>query len=127
MQAGGLQAPVHHQDASSGRAVRGEQTRHVRQSHRASHASRVRIKCDYLTRLVQDHQCLIRMLRALARGSYSSVTAYSNPMVPEIRITVAIPTRAADSNLAHCIQALEDQTMRCFAVVVVDNSGQGLD
>src|SRR5260370_2478221 len=126
MQAGGLQAPVHHQDASSGRAVRGEQTRHVRQSHRASPASSVRIKCDYLPRLVQDHQCLLRMLRASARGSYSSVTAYSNPMAPEIRITVAIPTLVADSNLVRCIRSLEAQTMRDFAIVVVDNSGQRL-
>src|SRR5712691_7352415 len=126
MQTGGLQAPVHHQDASSRRAVRRQQTRHVRQRHRASRASRVRIKCDYLTRLVQDHQRLLRMLRASARGSYSSVTAYSNPMAPEIRITVAIPTLAADSNLARCIRSLAAQTRRDFAIVVVDNSGQRL-
>jgi GT2 family glycosyltransferase len=47
-------------------------------------------------------------------------------MAPEIRVTVAIPTLTADSNLVRCIRSLEAQTRRDFAVVVVDNSGQRL-
>jgi GT2 family glycosyltransferase len=47
-------------------------------------------------------------------------------MAPEIRITVAIPTLVADSNLVRCIRSLEAQTRRDFAIVVVDNSGQRL-
>src|SRR5436305_11469271 len=47
-------------------------------------------------------------------------------MAPEIRVTVAIPTLAADSNLIRCIRSLEAQTWRDYAVVVVDNSGQRL-
>jgi GT2 family glycosyltransferase len=47
-------------------------------------------------------------------------------MAPEIRVTVAIPTLAADSNLVRCILSLQAQTRRDFMVVVVDNSGQGL-
>jgi GT2 family glycosyltransferase len=47
-------------------------------------------------------------------------------MAPEIRVTVGIPTLAADSNLARCIRSLEAQTRRDFAIVVVDNSGQRL-
>ena len=47
-------------------------------------------------------------------------------MAPEIRVTVAIPTLAADSNLVKCIRSLEAQTIRDVAIVVVDNSGQCL-
>jgi GT2 family glycosyltransferase len=46
--------------------------------------------------------------------------------LPEIRVTVAIPTLAADSKLADCVHSLERQTWRDFAVVVVDNSGKRL-
>jgi GT2 family glycosyltransferase len=42
------------------------------------------------------------------------------------RITVALPTLAADSNLVRCLLSLEAQTRRDFMVVVVDNSGQHL-
>jgi GT2 family glycosyltransferase len=47
-------------------------------------------------------------------------------MASEIRVTVAIPTLAADSNLLRCIRSLEAQSRRDFMVVVVDNSGQRL-
>jgi GT2 family glycosyltransferase len=47
-------------------------------------------------------------------------------MAPEIRITVAIPTLAADSNLVRCILSLQAQTMQDFMVIVVDNSGHRL-
>ena len=46
--------------------------------------------------------------------------------MPEIRVTIAIPTLAADSKLVCCIRSLEAQIRRDFAVVVVDNSGQRL-
>jgi GT2 family glycosyltransferase len=46
--------------------------------------------------------------------------------LPEIRVTVAIPTLAADSKLADCIHSLEAQKWRDFDVVVVDNSGKRL-
>jgi GT2 family glycosyltransferase len=44
----------------------------------------------------------------------------------EIRITVAIPTLAADSALAECLDSLSAQAAHGVEVVVVDNSGQGL-
>ncbi len=44
--------------------------------------------------------------------------------MPDPRITVVIPTLKADSTLADCVQSLENQTMRDFEVIVVDNSGQ---
>jgi GT2 family glycosyltransferase len=46
--------------------------------------------------------------------------------LPEIRVTVAIPTLAADVKLADCVRSLAAQTRQDFAVVVVDNSGQRL-
>jgi GT2 family glycosyltransferase len=46
--------------------------------------------------------------------------------LPEIRVTIAIPTLAADSKLVGCLRSLEAQIRRDFAVVVVDNSGQRL-
>ena len=46
--------------------------------------------------------------------------------MPEIRVTVAIPTLAADSKLADCIRSLEAQSWKDFDVVVVDNSGKRL-
>jgi len=41
-------------------------------------------------------------------------------------VTVVIPTLAADSRLAECVQSLSRQTCRDFEVVIVDNSGKGL-
>lgn len=46
--------------------------------------------------------------------------------MPEVRVTVAVPTLAADSKLLGCIRSLQAQTLPDFAVVVVDNSGRGL-
>jgi GT2 family glycosyltransferase len=46
--------------------------------------------------------------------------------LPEIRITVAIPTLVADLSLVRCIRSLDAQISRDFAVVVVDNSGRRL-
>jgi GT2 family glycosyltransferase len=42
------------------------------------------------------------------------------------RVTVAIPTLVADEALDDCIAALDQQTFRDFAVILIDNSGQGL-
>jgi GT2 family glycosyltransferase len=44
----------------------------------------------------------------------------------ENRVTVAIPTLAADSVLMECLDSLSAQTARGVEVVVVDNSGGGL-
>jgi GT2 family glycosyltransferase len=41
------------------------------------------------------------------------------------RITVAIPTLAADRALDECLRSLEVQTLGDFEVIVVDNSGSG--
>ncbi len=41
-------------------------------------------------------------------------------------VTVAIPTLAADFTYLECIGSLQDQTLREFEVIVVDNSGKGL-
>jgi len=46
--------------------------------------------------------------------------------LPDILVTVAIPTLAADARLWECVSALEKQTHRDFEVMIVDNSGQGL-
>jgi len=46
--------------------------------------------------------------------------------LPDILVTVAIPTLAADARLRECVSALEKQTLRDFEVMIVDNSGQGL-
>ncbi|MGA2592108.1 MAG: glycosyltransferase, partial [Bryobacteraceae bacterium] len=46
--------------------------------------------------------------------------------MPDILVTVAIPTLAADARLRECVSALEKQTLRDFEVMIVDNSGQGL-
>lgn len=42
------------------------------------------------------------------------------------RVIVAIPTLIADEALDDCIAALDRQTFRDFAVILIDNSGQGL-
>src|SRR5262249_2312846 len=48
VQAGGLEIPVHHQNAPVRRASPRQQTRHIRQSHGASGAARIGVKSDYL-------------------------------------------------------------------------------
>jgi GT2 family glycosyltransferase len=42
------------------------------------------------------------------------------------RVIVAIPTLVADEALDECFAALEQQSFRDFAVILIDNSGQGL-
>jgi GT2 family glycosyltransferase len=46
--------------------------------------------------------------------------------LPENRVTVAIPTLAADAKLTGCVRSLAEQTWRDFEVVVIDNSGKRL-
>jgi GT2 family glycosyltransferase len=46
--------------------------------------------------------------------------------LPDILVTVVIPTMAADSRLLECVQSLSRQTRQDFEVIVVDNSGQSL-
>ncbi len=42
------------------------------------------------------------------------------------RVIVAIPTLVADEALDDCFAALDQQSFRDFAVILIDNSGQGL-
>ena len=44
--------------------------------------------------------------------------------MPDPLVSVVIPTLAADARLLECLEALTRQTLRDFAVIVVDNSGQ---
>ena len=46
--------------------------------------------------------------------------------MPDLIVTVVIPTLAADSRLVDCIESLERQTRRDFEAIIVDNSGEGL-
>jgi len=46
--------------------------------------------------------------------------------LPDILVSVVIPTLAADSRLRECLESLDRQTRRDFEVIVVDNSGQSL-
>jgi GT2 family glycosyltransferase len=46
--------------------------------------------------------------------------------LPDILVSVVIPTLAADSRLRECLESLDRQTRRDFEVIVVDNSGRGL-
>ncbi|MEX2260749.1 MAG: glycosyltransferase family 2 protein [Bryobacteraceae bacterium] len=46
--------------------------------------------------------------------------------MPEIAVTVVIPTLAADAALQECVLSLTKQTRRDFEVIVVDNSGKSL-
>jgi GT2 family glycosyltransferase len=46
--------------------------------------------------------------------------------LPEIRLSVIIPTLSADLRLSECLESLIIQTRSDFEVIVVDNSGQGL-
>ena len=41
------------------------------------------------------------------------------------RVTVVVPTLAADDKLTRCLDTLEGQTLQDFEVIVVDNSGRG--
>src|ERR1035441_574393 len=45
--------------------------------------------------------------------------------MPELLVTVVVPTLAADARLQECVAALEKQTQHDFEVIVVDNSGSG--
>ncbi len=49
-----------------------------------------------------------------------------NRSLPEPRVTVVIPTLAADGALRECLEGLKRQSRRDFEVIVVDNSGKGL-
>ena len=44
--------------------------------------------------------------------------------LPNARVTVIVPTLAADSALDECLHSLQQQTLRDFDVIVIDNSGQ---
>jgi GT2 family glycosyltransferase len=46
--------------------------------------------------------------------------------LPQNRVTVAIPTLAADAKLTDCVRSLREQTLRDFELVIIDNSGKGL-
>ncbi len=46
--------------------------------------------------------------------------------MPDILVSVVIPTLAAGSRLLECLESLDRQTRRDFEVIVIDNSGQGL-
>jgi GT2 family glycosyltransferase len=46
--------------------------------------------------------------------------------LPDILVTVVVPTLCADSRLRECVDSLTRQTRRDFDVVIVDNSGTGL-
>jgi GT2 family glycosyltransferase len=46
--------------------------------------------------------------------------------LPKIRVSVIIPTLAADLRLSECLQSLSLQSRSDFEVIVVDNSGQAL-
>jgi GT2 family glycosyltransferase len=46
--------------------------------------------------------------------------------LPDLLVSVVIPTLAADARLRECVESLGRQTRRDFETIVVDNSGQGL-
>jgi GT2 family glycosyltransferase len=46
--------------------------------------------------------------------------------LPDILVTVVIPTLAADSRLLECVQSLAKQTRQDLEVIIVDNSGKSL-
>ena len=46
--------------------------------------------------------------------------------MPDLLVTVVIPTLAADHRLQECVESLGRQTRRDFEVIVVDNSGSNL-
>jgi GT2 family glycosyltransferase len=45
--------------------------------------------------------------------------------LPNLLLTVAIPTLAADSRLQDCVDSLTRQSLRDFEIIVIDNSGRG--
>jgi GT2 family glycosyltransferase len=45
--------------------------------------------------------------------------------LPDLSVTLVIPTLAADARLQECLAALENQTFQDFEIIVVDNSGNG--
>lgn len=59
-------------------------------------------------------------------GALTAAAIAYNRSLPEPRVTVVIPTLAADAALRECLEGLERQSRRDFEVIVVDNSGQGL-
>ncbi len=46
--------------------------------------------------------------------------------MPDVSVTVIVPTLAADKRLAECVRSLEQQDYRDFELVIVDDSGRGL-
>jgi GT2 family glycosyltransferase len=46
--------------------------------------------------------------------------------LPELLVSVVVPTLSAGVRLRECVEALGGQTFRDFETIVVDNSGQGL-
>jgi len=46
--------------------------------------------------------------------------------LPEIQVSVVIPTLTADKKLQECLESLRRQTRQDFEVIVIDNSGAGL-
>jgi GT2 family glycosyltransferase len=46
--------------------------------------------------------------------------------LPDIRVSIVIPTLSADLRLSECLESLKLQTRRDFEAIVVDNSGNGL-
>lgn len=46
--------------------------------------------------------------------------------MPEPSVTVVVPTLAADTKLIECVQAVRNQTVEDWEMIVVDNSGRGL-
>lgn len=46
--------------------------------------------------------------------------------MPDLLVSVVIPTLSADARLRECAEALGRQTFRDFEIIVVDNSGQSL-
>jgi len=46
--------------------------------------------------------------------------------LPEIQVSVVIPTLTADARLQECLESLQRQTRQNFDVIIVDNSGTGL-
>jgi len=57
---------------------------------------------------------------------FSRAAIAYNFSLPEPRVTVVVPTLAADAALRECLGGLERQSCGDFEVIVVDNSGQGL-
>src|SRR5271165_6553574 len=68
----------------------------------------------------------MRWLRTRRRGfprSWKNAWP-AGPATRVAKVTIAIPTLAADDALAACLDSLRAQTFRDFEVIVIDNSGQ---